>query len=168
MGWQSRTLLKQFIMHIYMFIEKAICYNNFLSKSHKGFFLKTSIQTQTQMILDTLLDIRNIFFPIFLYRKVPLSRKLLRLRMINQWVVYLYRHFALWFPQINIQNPSAIILRELTTLMCACMCVCVCVCVWSCFSYIWFFETLWTIALQAVTLAALADDIRTCERRNRW
>lgn len=29
MGWQSRTLLKQFIMHIYMFIEKAICYNNF-------------------------------------------------------------------------------------------------------------------------------------------
>ena len=84
MGWQSRTLLKQFIMHIYMFIEKAIYYNNFLSKSHKGFFLKTSIQTQTQMILDTLLDIRNIFFPIFLYRKVPLSRKLLRLRMINQ------------------------------------------------------------------------------------
>ena len=29
MGWQSRTLLKQFIMHIYMFIEKAIYYNNF-------------------------------------------------------------------------------------------------------------------------------------------
>ena len=84
MLWQSQTLLKQFITHIYMFIGKAIYYNNFLSKSHKGFILKTSIQTQTQMILDTLLDIRKKIFPIFLYKKVPLSRKLLRLRMINQ------------------------------------------------------------------------------------
>ena len=29
------------------------------------------------------------------------------------------------------------------------MCVCVCVCVWSCFSHIWLFATLWTIARQA-------------------
>ena len=69
---KSQTLLKRFITHIYMFIGKAIYYNNFLSKSHKGFFLKTSIQTQTQMILDTLLDIRKKIFSYISIQKGPI------------------------------------------------------------------------------------------------
>ena len=33
--------------------------------------------------------------------------------------------------------------------MCVCVCVCVCVCMQSCFSHIWLFATLWTVARQA-------------------